>query len=73
MVKNKKSIAYDMKIVFNLKKILKTSIKSDVITSKVASLVRGLEQCCHSVMKKNHRIYLEKKQKIIKTPDIQNV
>jgi len=25
-------------------------------------------QCCHSVIKKNPRIYLEKKQKIIKNP-----
>jgi len=25
--------------------------------------------CCHSVMKKKPRIYLEKKQKIMKTPD----
>jgi len=43
MVKNKKTIAYNMKIVFNIKFIAYTSnikkisenIKSDVITSKV--------------------------------------
>ena len=34
---------------------------------------KTLRQCCHSVMKKNPRIYLEKTQKIIKALDIQNV
>ena len=46
MVKNKKTIAYNMKIVFNIKFVAWTSnvkkisknIKSDVVTSKVVSL-----------------------------------
>jgi len=53
MVKNCKTFAYNIKIVFNIKFVVQTSnikkisenIKSDVITSKVASVV--LTNCSH--------------------------
>jgi len=41
---------------------------------KMAILKKCIKQCCHSVMKKNPRIYLEKNpENDKKNPDIQNV
>jgi len=57
--------------------VVDTSVAtSDVLSdiSDVSATILMLNQCCHSVMNKNPRIYLEKKtENNKKNPDIPNV